>query len=225
MARSISHVEQLVIPVGGAGNCGHGQLSTAAAHLLPLRRRLATNDDRVVSQPIVPCGLGLLHSLDKTYRHYLEEIEQLCDRYPNAELVLVGHSLGGLLARRQAAQQPGNLRGVITLASPHNGLNPAVPAAIRREYRRFASSTGDTSQTPIIQIGSAHDELVPLSSSLAEIVGAERHEKSWMGHLPLTHNTVPLAPGIQQLAANCVNVCFGLQPIPAEQLTSLPRPA
>jgi len=204
------HVEQLVIPVAGAANMGQGRLSTAAGHLLPLRRQLESDGDRVVAYPVVPYGLGLLHSLDKTYRHYLEEVDRLTECYPNAELVLVGHSLGGLLARKQASERLGKLRGVITIGSPHAGLNHLVPGIIRHEYGRFAQAIAPTTDAPLTLIGSAHDEVVPLQSALAPLERASRHELSVLGHIPLIHNTLPIAPAVTSLAACTVNEMFGM---------------
>jgi hypothetical protein len=223
------HVEQLVIPVAGAFNCGHERLSTAAPHLRSLRRRLETDGDRVVTQPIVPSGFGVLRSLDRTYRDYIEEVERRAERYPNAEIVLVGHSLGGLLARKQASEHLGRLRGIVTLASPHDGVKPeslVVPPSIKREYRRFAQSITST-DVPTLFIGSARDEIVSINSALPPVDGAETHEISWYGPVPLLHNLVPLAPSVTAPTARSVDRMFGMT-APAtmvEQLDSLPRPA
>jgi len=58
---------------------------------------------------------------------------------------LIGHSLGGIIARAIAAQRPGDVASVITLASPFRGtvVHPSVLKAAEAVRRRILQSEGD----------------------------------------------------------------------------------
>lgn len=62
------------------------------------------------------CGVGSLDS-------YADEAVRLVDeRYRGERIVLVGHSLGGLIARMVARRIPSQVAKVITLGTPHKGI-------------------------------------------------------------------------------------------------------
>jgi len=71
-----------------------------------------------------------------------ETIEKaLCET--QRKIHLIGHSLGGMMARSIAAQQPGDVASVITLGSPFRGkvLQPSVmqaTAAVRERVDQGA---------------------------------------------------------------------------------------
>ncbi len=58
-----------------------------------------------------------------------QEISALENRYPGEPVLLVGHSLGGVLIRNWLAAAPGNqkrARGILTLGAPHKGSKMAA---------------------------------------------------------------------------------------------------
>lgn len=67
-------------------------------------------------------GIGLnAHCLDKLAKRLLVTIER-AQAETRRPVHLIGHSLGGILARSAAAQQPEKVASVITLGSPFRGI-------------------------------------------------------------------------------------------------------
>lgn len=71
-------------------------------------------------------------------RRLNETIDRATDE-TGGRVHLLGHSLGGLLARAVAADRPGNVRSVITLGAPFRGtvLHPRVRAAVEEVRQRI----------------------------------------------------------------------------------------
>ena len=65
-------------------------------------------------------------------RHLIETIERIAGDEP---VSLVGHSLGGVLAREYARRHPARVRRVITLGSPYAGDERSMPRAVVRLRR------------------------------------------------------------------------------------------
>jgi hypothetical protein len=63
-------------------------------------------------------------------RHYLRETVEKAYKHTRRKVHLIGHSLGGTLARAMAAQMPGRIASVISMASPFRGVS--VHASVRR---------------------------------------------------------------------------------------------
>lgn len=56
--------------------------------------------------------------------HYLEPLVSFIDqRWPEAKLHLVGHSLGGLVGRYAVSRFPGRFTSLVTVGAPHYGLH------------------------------------------------------------------------------------------------------
>ena len=64
-------------------------------------------------------------------KRLLKTVDHACDKY-GGKVHLIGHSLGGLIARGVAALEPEKVASVITLASPFRGvrINPFVNRAL-----------------------------------------------------------------------------------------------
>ena len=60
----------------------------------------------------------------------LEELEAILNDYSTYDIVLIGHSRGGLLARKLAESNPPNIKLIVTIASPHQGSNVAKWASL-----------------------------------------------------------------------------------------------
>jgi pimeloyl-ACP methyl ester carboxylesterase len=206
MRATAEQITELIVPVAGAGNIGSGARSTAAVHLLPLRSRLESGPHRRVSQPIVPQRLGLFGDLPTLFERFCDEVDLVSDDQPDAELVLVGHSLGGLFARRYAALRQTKVAGVVSLAAPHGPLNDRVPHYYRDAYADFSAATDEIdrfTQTRVACIASKHDELVPVTSATLDSKNAENYVIGW--RLPITHNLIPMVPPVTRLTRSLVD--------------------
>lgn len=62
-----------------------------------------------------------------------KEVENLLERFPDQPVVLIGHSLGGLLARAYAEDPANsqNVAAVVTLGAPHQGSKLAALGAVK----------------------------------------------------------------------------------------------
>lgn len=78
-------------------------------------------------------------------RYRLRETLEKARRETGGKIHLLGHSLGGLLARATAAGRPGQIASVITLGSPFRGavVHPSVKRAIDAVRRRILVNHGD----------------------------------------------------------------------------------
>jgi Lysophospholipase len=50
----------------------------------------------------------------------LQNLHQLISKVEESEVYLVGHSMGGLVARNYIHQYENNIKGLVTIATPHN---------------------------------------------------------------------------------------------------------
>ncbi len=55
----------------------------------------------------------------------LEELHEIVKEYASKDIILIGHSRGGLLARKLAGSNSHNIKLIVTIASPHHGSNVA----------------------------------------------------------------------------------------------------
>ncbi|MBB5279640.1 alpha/beta fold hydrolase [Pacificimonas flava] len=90
-------------------------------------------------------------------------------------VVLVGWSLGGLMARELAKRDPRHIAGVITLGSPFSGNPDLLPVA--RYYRWVTRRVADADTlaalrmkppVPTLAIWSARDVIVPQHTAMGE---------------------------------------------------------
>lgn len=77
-------------------------------------------------------------------RRRLNDTIEQARRETGRRIHLLGHSLGGLLARAAAADQPATVASVITLGSPFRGtvLHPRVHAEVERVRHRILAQHG-----------------------------------------------------------------------------------
>ena len=158
--------------------------------LLPLHWRLrAAGYDRVVSLN-TPSWLDLatLHELIR------RTVAQVCAASGSTRVHLVGHSMGGILAR-QYALSPGGTSLVaccVTLGAPHLGSKLA-PFAVSRLGRALLPGSEllarlNTEPLPggvrIISIYSRHDNII-VPADNARLAGADNVELTGLGHTAL----------------------------------------
>jgi len=77
--------------------------------------------------------------------HLNETIEQACNE-TGGRIHLLGHSLGGLLARSAAADRPQQVASLITLGSPFRGrvVSPGVQREVERVRQRILLNHGNS---------------------------------------------------------------------------------
>jgi triacylglycerol lipase len=84
----------------------------------PLRRRLRdAGFDAVRAINLDP----FYRSMRASRADYQRQLDALGKLYPEREVVLIGHSMGGVLARMELLEQPERLAYAITLGAPHAG--------------------------------------------------------------------------------------------------------
>ncbi|ANP48975.1 pimeloyl-ACP methyl ester carboxylesterase [Streptomyces griseochromogenes] len=104
----------------------HGFIDNRSVFVL-LRRNLAQNGgQRVESLNYSPLTCDIRSAAELLGRH----IEEICARTGSGQVDIVGHSLGGLIARYYVQRLGGDLRvrTLVTLGTPHSGTR-AVPLA------------------------------------------------------------------------------------------------
>jgi triacylglycerol lipase len=79
-------------------------------------------------------------------RSRLNQTVDRARRETGRKIHLLGHSLGGLLARSVAAERPSQVASVITLGSPFRGtvLHPRVKQAVEHVRKRILLTQGDS---------------------------------------------------------------------------------
>jgi triacylglycerol esterase/lipase EstA (alpha/beta hydrolase family) len=126
-----------------------------------------------------------------------EAVRALCAAAGSSKVVLVGHSMGGLVVRAWL-RRSGSARvaRVITLGSPHSGtalagLAPGVNGAQMRRgsawLRELADSETAETRALITSLWSHHDNMIaPQDSSL--LPGARNIEFGGIGHVALAYD-------------------------------------
>lgn len=130
------------------------------------------------------------------------QVEQVCEQSGHERLDIVGHSLGGLIARYYAQRLGGDalVRTVVTLAAPHSGTR-AVPLAsthpIVRQMRPNSELIAELAlpapgcSTRFIAFWSGVDQfMVPVASARLEHpdLVAQNIEVRGIGHLAMPVN-------------------------------------
>ncbi len=75
----------------------------------------------------------------------LQNLHQLISKVEESEVYLVGHSMGGLVARNYIHQYENNIKGLVTIATPHNQSICAHNATKR--FKNFLGTSGQSGLT------------------------------------------------------------------------------
>jgi pimeloyl-ACP methyl ester carboxylesterase len=121
----------------------------------------------------------LLTDVARGARELGEHIERVCEQTGHDRVHVVGHSLGGLIARFHVQRQGGDRRvdSLVTLGTPHSGtmLARALPTPLIRQLRpgspllRQLDEPASDCRTPVTAIYSDLDQVVvPTSSGRCE---------------------------------------------------------
>ena len=134
-----------------------------------------------------------LAGIDALAARLADHIEEICRRSGAQQVVVVGHSMGGLVARaclRDPAAR-GRIARIVTVGTPHRGSFLALwgPGRNALEMRRgsawlAALNAGGDPPVPVVSLFSWHDNFVaPQDSSI--LPGAENVPLAGVGHLAL----------------------------------------
>ncbi|MEU4929407.1 alpha/beta fold hydrolase [Streptomyces yokosukanensis] len=118
----------------------HGFIDNRSVFVL-LRRNLAQHGgQRVVSLNYSPLTCDIRAAAELLGRH----IEEICERTGSDRVDIVGHSLGGLIARYYAQRLGGDLRvrTLVTLGTPHSGTSAAPLADAHPIVRQMRPGSG-----------------------------------------------------------------------------------
>ncbi len=185
----------------------HGFIDNRSVFVL-LRRALAKHGRRhVASLNYSPLTCDIREAARLLGAH----VEELCERTGQSEVDIVGHSLGGLIARYYVQRQGGDarVRTLVTLGTPHGGTRvvPAMNAhPIVRQMRPGSEVIAELAEpapgcrTRFIGFWSDLDQLMaPLETACVDHPDLLAHNVrvSGIGHLALpVHPAV--ATGIRQ---------------------------
>lgn len=143
--------------------------------------------------------------IDEYAAQLAAHIERVCGRCGVESVIVVAHSMGGLVARVCAHRVPGRIRHVVCLGTPHAGTLPAslVPAPNTRQMRLesqwLANLNARSDAAPVINLYSEHDNIIVPQASAA-LSGAENIRLSGIGHLDMAFSPVMINTLEQVLA-------------------------
>ncbi|MGW2208374.1 esterase/lipase family protein [Streptomyces sp. NPDC001781] len=198
---------RLPVPTGPPVVLVHGFIDNRSVFVL-LRRSLAQHGrQRVESLNYSPLTCDIRTAAELLGRH----VEEICERTGSAHVDIVGHSLGGLIARYYAQCLGGDIRvrTVVTLGTPHSGTR-AIPLAnahpIVRQMRPDSPVIEELARpapgcrTRFVSFWSDLDSVMaPLEAACVDHPDLESHNirVTGIGHLALpVHPTV--AAGIRE---------------------------
>lgn len=152
-----------------------------------LRRRLEAAGFVVATINLEPPYDGIEHFVTQLDRR----IESICAETGRERLLLVGHSMGGLVARAYLARfGSGRVRRLVTLATPHAGSKLAF-LGIGRNARQMEPTSvwlkelwRDRPDIPMVSVRNSHDNFVVPQDS-QRYPSAQDVELPGLGHLAM----------------------------------------
>lgn len=135
-------------------------------------------------------------SMDRFVPQVAARVEAICAATGAGKLMLVGHSMGGLVARAYAQRggAPRTAR-ILTLGSPHHGTVHARlglgrnAAEMRRGSAWLAQLNAASDPVPVCSVWSAHDNIVAPQDT-AVLPHAENVALAGIGHLEMSFSPV-----------------------------------
>lgn len=139
-------------------------------------------------------------SIDDYVLQLQERIEYVCRRSASDSVVIVAHSMGGLVARACAQRVPQRVRRMICLGTPHHGtvLALLVPWENTRQMRpgsawlqrlNLQAVDDATCGVPVTNIYSEHDNII-IPQRSAALRAAENLPLEGVGHLDMAFSPV-----------------------------------
>lgn len=186
-----------------------------AAYWWGMRRALrAAGIESVYSLSLEP----VYNDIDAFGRQLAERIEQVLSETGADQVLLIGHSMGGLVSRAAALRhgQAAHVAGIITLGTPHFGtalarfswgLNVRQMADHSDWLVELSRQEEGLSPVPVTSIFSYHDNIVAPQEN-AILARAENHAVGGVGHLSLAfdptiqHRVIRTLRGYSMSGAN-----------------------
>jgi pimeloyl-ACP methyl ester carboxylesterase len=158
-----------------------------------------------------------LGGIDGFARQLAQRVDQVCRAAGTSQVLLVGHSMGGMVARAYLARLKGGERiaRLVTLGSPHHGsrILPGAPGRCAGEMRcgcgwlaQLAEDEGGRLPVPVTSIYSGDDEFVVPQDS-ARLPGANNVRLEGKGHVELL-----ASPEVHRLVAGEIAAARGARP-------------
>jgi triacylglycerol esterase/lipase EstA (alpha/beta hydrolase family) len=168
----------------------HGYIANRG-YFRPLVRRL---EARGIAPIFVPTASGVFYPIERYADELHRHVERVAAGTGQPRMVLVGHSMGGLVARAYVAKHgAARVARVVTLGSPHRGswlacLGPGANAremlpgsAFLAELERHEAQAG----SPVAaSIYSPHDNMV-MPQAAARVEGARNVSIPGLGHISM----------------------------------------
>ena len=180
----------------------HGLFHNRAVWFL-MKQRLEQCGYTVVTVNLPPFAM-----VETMARKISETVEEILVTYDAEQVDIVGHSMGGLLARYYIEFMGGDKRVVhcVMLGTPNAGskLAPFALSPIGRDLMPGSDFLTELNAAPLnvnvryISIFSRHDNLV-IPAESAELPGAESIEVEWLGHNSLLFHRETIAATIDAL--------------------------
>ncbi|WP_317205529.1 esterase/lipase family protein [Janthinobacterium sp.] len=170
-----------------------------------LSRRLARAGVRHAAVDLEPPGAGI----DAFVPQLHQAVEALCAASGSARVIIVAHSMGGLVARAYLrGHGAARVARVVTLGTPHHGtaLAGLGPGLNARQMRRggawleaLAAAEGAPRRALFTSIFSHHDNIVAPQTS-ARLEGAKNIEFAGVGHVALGRDAGVLRCVLEEIA-------------------------
>lgn len=122
-------------------------------------------------------------------------VEAVCSRCQASAVIIVAHSMGGLVARACAAQAPGRVHHIVCLGTPHQGtvLAGLLPMRTTRQMRPGSEwlrglEARDATAVRLTNIYSEHDNIIVPQANARQ--GDDNIALSGVGHLDMAFSPV-----------------------------------
>ncbi len=191
---------------------GYGSNSGYWAHLIPLLDAAHISHAALELEP-------LLGAIDDYVPMVARAVDDLCTKSNVTRVIIVAHSMGGLVARAYLRAHGGaHLAHIFTLGSPHHGtslanLGPGQNAAQMRRSKHDAipesawlqalSQAEDAQARSLITSFYTHHDNIVAPQTSSHLAGARNLEFGGIGHVAMGRNPRILASLMDELLNLC----------------------
>jgi triacylglycerol esterase/lipase EstA (alpha/beta hydrolase family) len=174
----------------------HGLVCNGAAWRWAQRYLRRHGVDRTYTINLEP----VLGHIDVYARQLADRVEQICLQTGEQKLLIVAHSMGGLVSRAYLHRHGGERRvaALLTVGSPHHGTVLANSFAVAENIRQMQPGNAwlnalnrfeqSPPPIPIVSVYSAHDNLVSPQAT-SRLAYAENVRLTGIGHVTLLFST------------------------------------
>jgi len=169
----------------------HGYTMNRACFLF-IHLRLAIDGFRVFTVNLYPPFL----SIEELSERVADKVDEITDKTGEKEVYLIGHSMGGLVARYyvNSPRGTGRVKQIITIATPHRGTRIAVLGNGKNAREmipesEFLKQLNNTHHLPTLAIWSTLDNLI-IPPEYATLDGMQNIALPFQGHLSLLYSNL-----------------------------------